>query len=207
MNEKWWITRATFRKERASLGEEPGRTRRVPGWERGSAARCKKPHLLAFDLPCRLLTRMQTLAQDESRFVANSPGNVSLPTAATFLSEMCEKILMMTHGGRYRCCVPSTVLWTCSDRDKSFMQLSFRICSDCCIIRSWLQSKYSLEHRFHKMMQNKLRQKKCGIESCKWSTDGGLIFPSSCSPHPTNPSALPLNGSLFRTKNFATFLF
>lgn len=76
-------------------GRPPG-TAGLPGCERGSAARCKKPHLLAFDLRCRLLTRMQTLAQDENRFVANSPGNVSLPTAATFLSEMSEKILMMT---------------------------------------------------------------------------------------------------------------
>lgn len=76
-------------------GRPPG-TAGLPGCERGSAARCKEPYLLAFDLRCRLLTRMQTFAQDESRFVADSPGDVSLPTAATFLSEMSEKILMMT---------------------------------------------------------------------------------------------------------------
>lgn len=122
MNKKWWITQATFLKERASREEElaaspPQPARRTgaaregpaehpPGtvgaaWlaecECSSAARCKKSlQLLAFDLRCRLLTRMQTLAQDENRFVANSPGNVSFPTAATFLLEMSEKSSMMT---------------------------------------------------------------------------------------------------------------
>lgn len=35
------------------------------------------------------------------------------------------------------------------------------------------------------MMQNKHRWEKCG--SCKLSTDGGLIFPSSCFPPPPPP--------------------
>lgn len=64
------------------------------------------------------------------------------------------------------------------------MQLSFPIFSDCCTICTWLQLKYSFYDPFHKLMQNKHRWENCGIESCKWSTDGGLIFPSSSSPHP-----------------------
>lgn len=68
----------------AASPEQPARHRSPPGGaacsggcESGSAARCEKPQLFAS--PCRLPTRMPSLAQDENRFVSISVGKCCAP--------------------------------------------------------------------------------------------------------------------------------
>lgn len=103
--------------------ERSGAARHGPS---GTAARCTEPQLLELALPCRLLTSMQTLAQDENRFVAVVAGDVSFPAAGTLLW-VPEKILMMAAGTSAAFSPPFF-------GDKSFMRLSFPICGGCCTI-------------------------------------------------------------------------